>query len=381
MASRRSNVLRATPKPDIAPRFRLRRLKVENFRALETFDYRFPDAEIPGEPDVFVLGSRNGMGKTSILEAISLAIMGAELSEAFKFAWRRAMRDYGPDQSALNYGDYFVRAGAERASIEADFEARDGDSARSLIVIDKDLKILKQESDGFPRDKFRDRRDPDYYSMALTTLVGANAEPLLLERLVYLHSYRKVVEGMPDFGSFIASERAGREFAWRNRGHANFSAFKVSILAALIGQNDLFESSEAGYAPPDETVRLLNSLLEKFAKGKVSKLKPIHGNTIDIRISPIDGGESFSIDGLSSGQKEIVSTLFMIWKQTYRRPSIVLIDEPELHLNAEWHKVFVEELHRVAPRNQYILATHSELVAESVAGYRRAIMRSANKKS
>jgi hypothetical protein len=243
------------------------------------------------------------------------------------------------------------------------------------------LKIIKQESKGFVHSKVRERRDPDHYGLALTSLVGATAEPLLLDRLLYLHSYRKVVEGMPDFGSFIASERAGREFAWRRREHANFSAFKVSILAALIGQNDLFESEETGRAPPEETVGLLNSLLEKFAKGKVSKLKPIHGNTIDIRISPVDGGESFSIDGLSSGPKEIVSTLFMIWQQTYGRPSIVLIDEPEMHLNAQWHRVFVEELHRVAPRNQYILATHSELVAESVPSHRRAIMRNSNRKN
>ena len=361
-------------RPSRAEKFRLKSLSIENFKAIKHLEFEFPSAQIPGEPDIFVFGSQNGMGKTSILEAISLCIMGAELNEGFKMAWKRALRDYGPDQSALNYGDYFVRSGAERASVSGEFESAKGALASASLTINRELNILERKVDGFPKSKFSERRDPDFYSQSLTTLVGAVSEPLMLNRLIYLHSYRKVVEGMPDFGAFIGSGHSAREMAWLRRERVNFSAFKISVLATLIGQNDLFESEETGIAPPEVRLEILNSLLERFVDARVSKLKPIRGNTIDIRVSPLEGGPSFSIDGLSSGQKEIVSTLFMIWQQTYGTPSIVLIDEPELHLNAEWHRLFVEELYRVAPNNQYIIATHSEFVAESVPAHRRAIM-------
>jgi predicted ATP-dependent endonuclease of OLD family len=51
-----------------------------------------------------------------------------------------------------------------------------------------------------------------------------------------------------------------------------------------------------------------------------------------------------------------------------------LIDEPELHLNAEWHGDFVRQLHKLAPQNQYILATHSEEMFRSVDECYRAIL-------
>jgi predicted ATP-binding protein involved in virulence len=85
-------------------------------------------------------------------------------------------------------------------------------------------------------------------------------------------------------------------------------------------------------------------------------------------------GASFAFDGLSSGQKEIISTLFLIWRHSQEEPCIVMMDEPELHLNAEWHADFVERLQEYGPRNQYILATHSEQIFGSVDEDRRALL-------
>jgi predicted ATP-binding protein involved in virulence len=70
----------------------------------------------------------------------------------------------------------------------------------------------------------------------------------------------------------------------------------------------------------------------------------------------------------------VIATLFLIWRNTAEQPGIVLIDEPELHLNAEWHGDFVEQLRKLAPRNQYILATHSEEIFRSVDESRRALL-------
>jgi predicted ATP-binding protein involved in virulence len=77
---------------------------------------------------------------------------------------------------------------------------------------------------------------------------------------------------------------------------------------------------------------------------------------------------------LSSGQKEIIATLFLIWYQTRNKPGIVLIDEPELHLNPEWHRDFIRQLGRIAPNNQYIIATHSEDIFASVDKDRRFLL-------
>ena len=99
---------------------------------------------------------------------------------------------------------------------------------------------------------------------------------------------------------------------------------------------------------------------------------------IDIRIELAGRPVSFTFNGLSSGQIEIISTLFLIWLVTRNAPSVVLIDEPELHLNAEWHGSFVSSLVELAPDNQYILATHSEDVMSSVSRECRIILTNEN---
>lgn len=150
------------------------------------------------------------------------------------------------------------------------------------------------------------------------------------------------------------------------------SAFKLQILRSLMEQANLFEFDEEKGS--GEAIDALNQLLKNYAGGTISKLRPSPDNTIDFRVNPVGRGESFTFDGLSSGQKEIISTLFLIWYHTRNRPSVVFIDEPELHLNAQWHRGFVKSLTSLAPQNQYIVATHSEDVMDSVSEDRRALL-------
>ena len=145
-----------------------------------------------------------------------------------------------------------------------------------------------------------------------------------------------------------------------------------ALFKDLMGKANLFEFVED--QEPDETIEKLNELVKFYAGGTISKLRPSSDNTVDFRVKPINGDESFTFDGLSSGQKEIISTLFLIWYHTKNNPSVVFIDEPELHLNAQWHRSFVKNLVSLAPQNQYIMATHSEDVMDSVGEDRRVLL-------
>ena len=151
------------------------------------------------------------------------------------------------------------------------------------------------------------------------------------------------------------------------------SSFKVDIIQSLMGQASLFEDNTDKEQSQND-ISQLNSLIKRYCGGQIERLRRLPDNKIDIRIRPTNGKESFSFDGLSSGQKEMIATLFLIWKNTKEQPSIVLIDEPELHLNAEWHGDFVRQLHQLAPHNQYILATHSEEMFRSVDERHRAVL-------
>ena len=185
------------------------------------------------------------------------------------------------------------------------------------------------------------------------------------------HSYRKVQEGNPELG-MMADDQSVRLFRMRRRIDFSVSHFKMTILRSLMQRADLFEWMEEKSA--DMVIDRLNDLLKFYAGGRISKLRPGADNTVDFRIAPDGGGESFTFDGLSSGQKEIISTLFLVWYHTKEWPSVVLIDEPELHLNAQWHRSFIRKLFEFAPNNQYIVATHSVDVMDSVEEDRRIIL-------
>ena len=84
-------------------------------------------------------------------------------------------------------------------------------------------------------------------------------------------------------------------------------------------------------------------------------------------------GKELDLTQLSSGEQHEVVLLYELIFNV--KPNVlVLIDEPELHLNAEWHSDFVERLQEYGPHNQYILATHSEQMFGSVDADRRALL-------
>ena len=68
--------------------------------------------------------------------------------------------------------------------------------------------------------------------------------------------------------------------------------------------------------------------------------------------------------------------MFLIWYHTHKNPGIILIDEPELHLNPELQINFISKLTQLTPWNQYIVTTHSEHIFDSVQPDRRVLLQS-----
>lgn len=71
-----------------------------------------------------------------------------------------------------------------------------------------------------------------------------------------------------------------------------------------------------------------------------------------------DGGNQYPINQLSSGEKEVVNIVFDF---ILRNPSdsIIIFDEPELHLHPELSYKLIQTLKSIGSRNQFLLCTHS----------------------
>lgn len=327
---------------------KLRRLELEDFKAFDHLELDLPGPLMDGDPDVFVIGSANGIGKTTLLEACALlavACLSPALLEALTHSERYPL------------GDYLIRAGAR--------ELR----ACGTLFVDASIPcelVLTRENtltvhSGLGQGETMNVPAPVAERGFLAPLFADAAEPFVVPRCLYFHSNRRIKHG-PIRMDEARSMGDGVGLGW----------IKHKILHFLLAQAGLFEDIRASSV--DDTARILEELFRDFAEARLAKLRAQPNNALDIRVQPLRGGESFSFDALSSGQKEMITTLFLIWHHTLDNPGLVLIDEPELHLNAEWQVKFIRLLFKIAPQNQYIFATHSEFIFRSVQEDRRLLI-------
>jgi AAA15 family ATPase/GTPase len=343
---------------------RINRISIQNYKGIDEFELDFIQPKMSHDPDLMVMGSKNGIGKTSVIECCALLLLSMLPnfgSESFK-----RMERYYP----INIPDLLIRAGADFAKISGDV-IYDNDVLDEVGIcfhrngtVDKLRKETKARITSLNRDIFE----------LVKSVCGFAPNPVIEDLFLLFHSYRKVQEGNLELGMMIDPDkrRNAREVYFRY--DSPMSAFKLRILRSLVAKADLFE--QVGEEESEKVIEELDKLVETYTGGKIGKLRPSVDSTVDIRINSINQDETktFSFDSLSSGQKEIISTLFLIWYHTKENSSVVFIDEPELHLNSQWHSGFINALTRLAPQNQYIMATHSEHIMNSVEKHQQVFI-------
>lgn len=347
---------------------RLNRLSIKNYKRIDSLEIEFPQPVMKNDADILVFGSKNGGGKTSILECCSLLILTATIGVHFYH--------YRDNELLFDIANLLIKSGQQESIISGEFEYDLKKCAISLII-DRQYGFTLVQTEGdklFDSFRYENKKHLNDTNYFLNSVLSFSSEPLIIPPLLHFNSYRKIQESNPELGMIAdnySAQRNGMVIMRRSISTA-VSSFKLEIVRSLMGKAALFEGI---YQQESElTLTILNTLIEKYCGGQIENLRPLPNNKVDIRIKPIGGQESFSFDGLSSGQKEIIATLFLIWKNTQTHSGIVLIDEPELHLNTEWQGDFVRQLHKLAPHNQYILATHSEEIFRSVDKPYRAIL-------
>ncbi|MBF0622751.1 MAG: AAA family ATPase [Magnetococcales bacterium] len=350
---------------------RLERIQLTNFKCLDSLDISFPRPELPNEPDIVVMGSRNGVGKTSVMEACAISILVLLIHDDID------RPNYIKLPNIQNYFSNLIKSDQSTLSIVCSFRCGH-EVLTSDIEINRKSAIRVKGNDGKIGEMVLQKQEEkiDLYLLVENIIKGGLVDPVQLGGCYYFHGYRKTPEDNPAMGMMINQEE-------KQKGPMNIagykrsaiSAFKLSVFRAMMGRAGLFEVSQQGEINSQEALDKLNSIIKMYAGGTVEKLRPTSDDTLELCVTPSQGGEAFAFDGLSSGQKEIISTLFLIWYHTVNNPKIIFIDEPELHLNAEWHREFVEQLYELAPDNQYILATHSEDIFGAVEPEQRLLLK------
>lgn len=139
-----------------------------------------------------------------------------------------------------------------------------------------------------------------------------------------------------------------------------------SYIKALIAR----ESGEVNQEPITNLNNSLGSLFAKFFPGKKFKgMVPTKAGFLEFPVE-LKTGEIHDISELSSGEKEVLFGYLRLRNQAPRN-SVILIDEPELHLNPKLAKKLPEFYYETIGKelnNQIWLVTHSDAILKEVVG-------------
>lgn len=134
-------------------------------------------------------------------------------------------------------------------------------------------------------------------------------------------------------------------------------------------RNLIAKESDAGVEGEDLNETLKELFRTFFPDKQYEGVKPLPEGNLEFPVV-LPEGARHDIDDLSSGEKEILYGYLRLRNSTPRR-SVILLDEPELHLNPSLLEGFADFYYRhlgLAQENQLWLVTHSDTLLRQAIG-------------
>ncbi len=306
-----------------SPTYGIKTIEIENFRGIESLrlDFQGPDG---GPSEVAVLGGPNGCGKTSVLEACLLAV-GHE----------------GGYQGAT--GQDATRAGADHWRIRAKMHAGGGQFTAERCP-NNSWRWFGDEPSTIPCLYFSSWRAPRLGGPLPITLGGTNGRP---SKDAEADRVRRTKQQLID-----------------SKAHALMS----------VGEWQDGEWRPAAGDTHAESLRRMNEAWELFHRGAGQRfvVGPVGADAragFDVFLAG-PGPQRIPVDALSAGQLELFAMFGSLLLSGFEE-GILVIDEPELHLDPQWHALLLHALRLLLPRVQIIAATHSPGLYDSVMSFQR----------
>jgi energy-coupling factor transporter ATP-binding protein EcfA2 len=270
----------------------------------------------------WVLFGGNGVGKSTVLRALAVALAGN--TPAAAAAGRRLLRSGAPHgliEIQVGRQTLRTRVVSERANVIV------SPSQKTPVELGRTLAL------GFPA--LRGARTPDP--------TGANSQA-------------EVREPDPaDLQALIAGDVDGRL--------GDFKQWLVNTLSKP--KSDL---------RAQEMRKLLDQLIREIIPGRIDALADLRPGEWIVRVETPDGEVPF--DELSQGMASIFNWVGLLAQRMYTicensprpqdEPAIVIIDEVDAHLHPEWQRRLVPLTRKFFPNVQVIATSHSPLLAGSL---------------
>ncbi|MEN6427285.1 MAG: AAA family ATPase [Phycisphaerales bacterium] len=319
------------------------RLKLINMRAIEAAEFRF-------QPGMNLVVGVNGVGKTSVLDAMSVCL-SAVVKQVNKL--RGQVEAFSPDDIRIGAGSLTVECGVRLGDAEYSY----------LLHKPREISAPQKNKAGKPREQVHDTPEtaaflgetPPPFS---STMPGGRP-------LAVLFSTNRAVPSERAPGKAVAAggiEGAfGDTFAHRELRLGEFAAWmKV--------QETLREERPAA-------VRVLTACEEavrRFLPGyqnlnhEDGKRLWIDRDNTTIPVRQLSDGERGSLALALDLTRRLAQANPELKDPASEAEAIVLIDEIDLHLHPKWQREIIKNLISAFPRCQFIATTHSPQVIGEV---------------
>ena len=324
------------PEASVAPSLKITGLHIAGYRSIKRLDWPEDGLGWDGKvPDIVIVGGANGSGKTTLLEG---------LFGLFKAMDRRRLNDRAVFPGAREFRmDLSVRSGA----IE-------GTRALRLALGDDEFLGTQASSDCYSIDRRGNHpRPPEGWEEFLE----AAGNPVLVARgvmphVVYFPTDRQLT--FPEAGKYSLERPPDpNEMTWRFKAAGSVEESLTTQLyrARFVDVNEVVEGR------PERATNFA-AYAEAFHRfvGGGKELVWHHAN---LTVRTADGA-MHGLPELSSGEKQVLIFAAEL-RQRWTPGSLILIDEPELHLHEAWQTTLFELIRDLQRERggQAIIATQS----------------------
>lgn len=321
------------------------RLKLANLRAIEA-------AEFPFQPGFNLIVGVNGVGKTSVLDAL-----GVCLSAVVKQAngLRGRVGSFALDD---------IRVGADALSVECSVQI--GERTHGyLIHKPREASAVQEKKAGLPREQTLDTPEKTGFIGEAPSPVTGN-EPGGRPLAVLFSTNRAVPsERAPGKGVAVGGVAAafGDAFANREMRLGEFAAW-MRVQESLRKERPAAGRALAAFE--DAVTRFLPGYANLRLGGKDAKQLLIDRGTTTIPVRQLSDGERGTLALVLDLTRRLSQANPKLLSPAADAGAIVLIDEIDLHLHPKWQRQIVHNLRAAFPRCQFIATTHSPQVIGEV---------------
>ncbi len=337
-------------------------LKVSRLRSFEQQDVEFvhpgqekaKDRNGAGVDNVTLLLGNNGAGKTTVLKAIALAVLGPVFPNS-GFVPECLIRR---DTSKNKHKEAKLRAGLS-------LHGQDLDSTRGFSK----PTLFSLAAASITRIGDYERIDAGYQDRDAPQPVSGDKQTLDSERLFDDSSPAFFLLG---YGATrrVASPRSREMLEDRRRGlrYQRVSGLfedYVALFPMKLWLPELQQRSKARYK---EVCKLLNQLLPEDTEfgGEFEDLQPVFTHR----------GVNLPFTALSDGYRGFIGVVAdMLYHLQDICPSrrkltdvcgIVMIDDVDIHMHPSWQRTVVQTLAKTLPNIQFVMTSHSPILAGTV---------------